>query len=71
MFAVLFQIVGNAAHRKPGPGLISVEECCSIESVTPAGAMLSVPLAVIGPPVKPAPLATLDTVPLATIPGPE
>jgi hypothetical protein len=35
-----------------------------MEFVTPAEGMLIVPLPVIGPPVKPAPVATLVTVPL-------
>ena len=37
--------------------------------VTPAGGMLIVPLAVIGPPVRPAPVLTLVTVPPPLPPG--
>jgi hypothetical protein len=40
-----------------------------MELLTPPVAMLSVPLDVIGPPVSPAPLATLVTVPLPAAPG--
>jgi hypothetical protein len=44
--------------------LTVAEEFASIAFVTPALAMLIVPLPVIGPPVNPAPVATLVTVPL-------
>ena len=40
-----------------------------MELVTPPVGMLSVPVPVIGPPVKPAPLPTLVTVPLPPPPG--
>src|SRR5580704_13527533 len=51
----------------PFSGLLAVtvkDECASIALVTPVLAMLNVPLCVIGPPVSPAPLATLVTVPV-------
>ena len=40
------------------------DECASMALVTPPDGMLSVPLPVIGPPVSPAPLPTLVTVPV-------
>ena len=51
----------------PVNGLLPVtvkDEFASIALVTPPLAMLSVPLEVIGPPVSPAPLPTLVTVPV-------
>ena len=49
----------------PVPAFTVRELLASIALVTPAEGMLIVPLVVIGPPVKPAPVATLVTVPLA------
>ena len=51
----------------PLSGLLAVtvsDEYCSMALVTPPVATLSVPLLVIGPPVNPAPLPTLVTVPV-------
>ena len=51
----------------PVKGLLAVtvrDGCASMPLVTPPVAMLSVPLWVIGPPVSPAPLPTLVTVPV-------
>lgn len=47
----------------PVPAVTVTDECCSMVLVTPALAMLNVPLVVIGPPVRPAPPPTLVTVP--------
>ena len=52
------------APVSPVPGVRVSDGCCSIVLVTPAFAMLSVPLVVMGPPVRPAPLPTLVTVPV-------
>src|SRR5580658_326480 len=48
----------------PLPALTVTDELCSMGLVTPALAILNVPLVVIGPPVRPAPLPTLVTVPV-------
>jgi hypothetical protein len=47
----------------PGPACTVTELLASIVFVTPAEGMLIVPLLVIGPPVRPAPVLTLVTVP--------
>ena len=49
---------------KPVPAFTVSEGLTSMAFVTPPGAMLSVPLVVIGPPVKPAPLTMFVTVPV-------
>jgi len=54
---------------RPDPAVTVIELFASIAFVTPAEGMLMVPLPVIGPPVKPAPVATLVTVPLPPVPG--
>jgi hypothetical protein len=46
-----------------------MEEFASMLFVTPAAGILIVPLAVIGPPVRPAPVPTLVTVPPPLPPG--
>ena len=51
----------------PDPAFTVTEGFASIVFVTPAVEMLIVPLLVIGPPAKPAPVAMLVTVPL--VPG--
>src|ERR1700690_227244 len=48
----------------PDPAVTVMEGLASMAFVTPAAGMLMVPLAVIGPPVKPAPVLTVVTVPL-------
>ena len=48
----------------PEPAVIVTEGLASMALVTPAEGMLMVPVLVIGPPVRPAPVATLVTVPL-------
>jgi hypothetical protein len=48
----------------PVPEFSVILEFASMALVTPALAMLKVPLVVIGPPVRPAPLPTLVTVPV-------
>src|ERR1035441_9943137 len=53
---------------RPDPACTVTEGFASIVFVTPAEGILIVPLLVIGPPVKPAPVATLVTVPLP-VPG--
>src|SRR5580698_6621946 len=63
------EIVAVTQRHRPGPfkplPVVSViVGCASIALVTPAFAMLNVPLPVIGPPVNPDPLATLVTVPV-------
>src|SRR5208282_2761412 len=50
----------------PVPACTVTEEFASMLFVTPALGMLIVPLVVIGPPVRPAPVPTLVTVPLPT-----
>ena len=50
------------------PAATVSDELASMVFVTPPVAMLSVPLLVMGPPVKPAPLPTLVTVPVP-VPG--
>jgi hypothetical protein len=47
----------------PEPALIVIDGVASMALVTPPVAMLTVPVFVIGPPVNPAPVATLVTVP--------
>ena len=51
------------APVRPVPGVRVRDECNSMAFVTPAVAMLRVPVPVIGPPVRPGPLPTLLTVP--------
>jgi hypothetical protein len=53
----------------PDPATTFTDEFASMAFVTPAAGMLIVPLEVIGPPVNPAPVATLVTVPLPPAPG--
>ena len=53
----------------PDPAVIVTELFASMVLVTPAEGMLMVPVPVIGPPVRPAPVATLVTVPLPPEPG--
>src|SRR5271156_597183 len=48
---------------KPVPATMLTEESASMLFVTPPAGILIVPLLVIGPPVKPAPVLTLVTVP--------
>jgi len=48
----------------PDPAVTVTELFASMALVTPAEGMLIVPLPVIGPPVRPAPVAILVTVPL-------
>jgi len=59
------------AHRTPpsglAPGDIVSDEFASMALLTPAVAMLNEPVPVIGPPVNPAPLPTLVTVPVPTL----
>src|SRR3984893_7257697 len=52
----------------PDPACTVTEELDSMLLVTPAAGILIVPVLVIGPPVRPAPVATLVTVPLP-VPG--
>src|ERR1035438_602410 len=52
----------------PDPACTVTEELASMALVTPAEGMLIVPLDVIGPPVRPAPVPTLVTVPFP-VPG--
>lgn len=52
----------------PGPACTVTELLASIALVTPAEGMLMVPLVVIGPPVRPAPVSMPVTVPLL-VPG--
>ena len=47
----------------PDPASTVIEEFVSMLLVTPAAGILMVPLVVIGPPVRPAPVLTLVTVP--------
>src|SRR5580693_7401437 len=47
----------------PDPATTLMEESASMLFVTPPAAILMVPLLVIGPPVRPAPVLTLVTVP--------
>jgi len=54
---------------RPVPAVTLSDGLASMALVTPPLAMLKVPLLVIGPPVKPAPLPTLVTVPAPAIPG--
>ena len=53
----------------PDPACTVIEGFASMAFVTPAEGILIVPLAVIGPPVRPAPVLTLVTVPLPPEPG--
>lgn len=54
----------------PDPAATVIEGLVSMAFVTPAEGMLIVPLLVIGPPVKPAPVLMLVTVPLPLPPPP-
>jgi hypothetical protein len=54
----------------PDPAVTVMEGLASMAFATPADGMLMVPLPVIGPPVRPAPVATLVTVPLPLPPPP-
>ena len=51
----------------PDPAFTVTELFASIVFVTPADGMLIVPVLVIGPPVRPAPVLTLVTVPVAVL----
>ena len=51
---------------RPEPAVTVTDGLASMAFVTPPVAMLSVPLPVMGPPVSPAPLPTLVTVPVPT-----
>lgn len=53
----------------PDPAWTVIEGLASMAFVTPAAGILIVPDDVIGPPVRPAPVLTLVTVPLPLLPG--
>lgn len=57
--------------ERPDPAVTVMELLASMAFVTPADGMLIMPLEVIGPPVNPAPVATLVTVPLPPLPPPK
>jgi hypothetical protein len=54
----------------PDPAFTVMEGFASMVLVTPAAGILIVPVAVIGPPVRPAPVLTLVTVPPPPLPPP-
>src|ERR1022692_3782742 len=64
---VLLPRATDPPPMSPVPAVTVREECCSMLLVTPAVAMLSAPVVVIGPPVRPEPLATLVTVPVPAL----
>ncbi len=68
MVYVLPRVMAPGTVSPPAVLAFSVRfEFCSIVFVTPALAMLRVPLPVIGPPASPAPLPTLVTVPVPAL----